>query len=62
MSGVILGAEQWFPESAIWAWPLVKNLGVYILGILIGAVIIAVVNVYYRNNLIKKGKLVIDED
>ena len=62
MSGVILGAEQWFPESAIWAWPLVKNLGVYILGILIGATIIAVVNVYYRNNLIKKGKLVIDED
>ena len=62
LTGVVLGAEQWFPESAIWAWPLVKNLGVYMFGILVGAVIIAVVNVYYRNNLIKKGKLVIDED
>ena len=63
MTGVVLGAVQWFPESAIWAWPMITNIGAYIFGILLGASIIAVVNVYYRNNLIKKGKLsVTDED
>ena len=61
VTGVVLGAEQWFPESAIWAWPLVNNLAFYILGIIIGAVIIAVINVYYRNHLIKQGKLIIEE-
>lgn len=25
-AAVWLGAVQWFPESAIWAWPLVTNL------------------------------------
>lgn len=60
-SGIALGAVQWFPESAIWAWPLVKNLHSYILGIAIGSVIIAVCNVLYRNKLIKDGKLEIDE-
>lgn len=51
------GAVQWFPESAIWAWPLVTKLGIYVLGILIGSLIIALINIYHRNNLIKKGKL-----
>ena len=60
-SGIALGAVQWFPESAIWAWPLVKNLPSYILGIAIGSIIIAVCNVLYRNKLIKDGKLEIDE-
>ena len=61
-SGIALGAVQWFPESAIWAWPLVKNLHSYVLGIAIGSVIIAVCNVLYRNKLIKDdGKLEIDE-
>ncbi|MCI5839422.1 MAG: PTS fructose transporter subunit IIC [Peptoniphilaceae bacterium] len=54
---VAFGAVQWFPESAIWAWPLVSNLLIYVLGILIGSLIIAIVNIYHRNNLIKKGKL-----
>lgn len=54
---VLLGAVQWFPESAIWAWPLIENFIAYVAGLLIGSVFIAVSNVYYRNYLIKKGKL-----
>ncbi len=60
-SSVALGAVQWFPESAIWAWPLVTNKLAYVGGLAIGVIFIALVNVYYRNNLIKKGKLVIAE-
>lgn len=60
-SGIALGAVQWFPESAVWAWPLVKNLPAYMLGIAVGSVIIAVCNVLYRNKLIKDGKLEVDE-
>ncbi|QCX32863.1 PTS fructose transporter subunit IIC [Caloramator sp. E03] len=59
---VVLGAVQWFPESAIWAWPLVSKLGIYILGLIVGAVFIAVINVLYRNKLINEGKLVVDGD
>lgn len=54
---VITGAVQWFPESAVWAWPLVSGLPQYVGGILIGSLFIAVVNILYRNNQIKKGKL-----
>lgn len=54
---VMTGAVQWFPESAIWAWPLVSGILQYIVGILIGSLFIAVVNILYRNNQIKKGKL-----
>lgn len=57
MTGISLGAVQWFPESAVWAWPLVENLIPYILGIAVGSLFIAVVNIYYRNYLIKTGKL-----
>jgi len=60
-SGIALGAVQWFPESAVWAWPLAKNLPAYMLGIAVGSVIIAVCNVLYRNKLIKEGKLEVDE-
>ncbi|WML32943.1 PTS fructose transporter subunit IIC [Clostridium sp. OS1-26] len=59
LTGVGLGAVQWFPESAIWAWPLISNIGPYILGLVVGSVFIAVVNVLYRNKLIKQGKLVV---
>ncbi|WP_064614654.1 PTS fructose transporter subunit IIC [Streptobacillus moniliformis] len=62
MSAVMLGAVQWFPESAIWALPLVTKLPSYILGIAIGSIIIAVVNVIYRNYKIKKGELEVDEE
>ena len=59
--GVGFGAVQWFPESAIWAWPLVENIIPYVGGILVGSIFIAVVNILYRNNQIKKGKLVVQE-
>ena len=62
MTAVVLGSVQWFPESAIWAWPLVSGLPAYMLGIAVGSVIIAVVNVIYRNQMIKQGKLEVDED
>ena len=55
--GVGFGAVQWFPESAIWAWPLIENILPYILGILAGSLFIAIVNILYRNKLIKDGKL-----
>ncbi|EGO65022.1 PTS fructose transporter subunit IIC [Acetonema longum] len=61
MSAVAMGAVQWFPESAIWAWPLVKGIVPYILGLIIGSTFIAVVNVFYRNRLIKEGRLVVNE-
>ena len=62
MTAVVLGSVQWFPESAIWAWPLVSGLPAYMLGIAVGSIIIAVVNVIYRNQMIKQGKLEVDED
>lgn len=60
LTGVALGAVQWFPESAIWAWPLVANLPAYIGGIAAGAIFIAVGNTLYRNKLIKEGKLTVN--
>ena len=59
--GVGFGAVQWFPESAIWAWPLVENIVPYVVGILIGSLFIAIVNIFYRNHQIKKGKLAVQE-
>ncbi|MBV7403986.1 PTS fructose transporter subunit IIC [Enterobacter sp. ENT03] len=59
-TAVWLGAVQWFPESAIWAWPLVTNLGVYMFGILLGAVITALLVIVSRNMLYRRGKLLID--
>lgn len=61
LTGEALGAVQWFPESAIWAWPLVEKLPAYMFGIAVGAIFIAVGNVLYRNSLIKRGKLVVSE-
>ncbi len=60
VSAVLLGAVQWFPESAIWAWPLIENIGAYVLALAIGSTFIAVINVLHRNKLIKEGKLVVD--
>ncbi len=59
--GVSLGAVQWFPESAIWAWPLVDGIIPYIIGIAAGSIFIALANIYGRNNMIKKGKLHVTE-
>jgi fructose-specific PTS system IIC-like component len=61
MTAIALGAVQWFPESAIWAWPLVKGIIPYIIGLIVGSVFIAVINIFYRNNLIKNGKLEVNE-
>lgn len=60
MTATALGAVQWFPESAIWAWPLVSNLGAYVFGIAVGAVITALLVILIRNGLHKRGKLTID--
>lgn len=59
-TSVILGAVQWFPESAIWAWPLIENIGSYIIALLVGSIFIAVINVLHRNKLIKQGKLIVE--
>jgi fructose-specific PTS system IIC-like component len=59
-TAVALGAVQWFPESAIWAWPLVTNLGAYTFGILVGAVTTALITVLIRNSMHARGKLTID--
>lgn len=59
-AAVWLGAVQWFPESAIWAWPLVTNLGVYMAGILLGAVVTALMVVFLRHLMYRKGKLLIE--
>lgn len=59
--GVAFGAVQWFPESAIWAWPLIDGIIPYVFGILAGSLFIAIANIYYRLNLIKKGKLTVNE-
>ena len=57
LTGVSLGAVQWFPESAIWAWPLITNKISYIIGLIVGSLIIAIGNILYRNKQIKNGTL-----
>lgn len=61
VTAVALGAVQWFPESAIWAWPLIDGIVPYIIGLAVGSILIAVINVFYRNRLIEKGKLEVFE-
>ena len=60
ITGIISRSNSMVPKSAIWAWPLVDNLFGYIIGIVVGAIFIAVGNIFYRNKLIKDGKLVVD--
>lgn len=62
LTGITLGAVQWFPESAVWAWPLVDNILGYVIGIAVGSLFIAVLNILYRNKLIKEGKIVVNND
>ncbi|ECD9609294.1 PTS fructose transporter subunit IIC [Salmonella enterica] len=57
---VWLGAVQWFPESAIWAWPLVNDITPYITGIALGAIITALMVVFLRLIMFRKGKLLIE--
>ncbi len=62
MTAIFLGAVQWFPESAVWAWPLISGLPAYMLGIAVGSILIAVINVLYRNHQINNGKIEIDDE
>lgn len=59
---VVLGAEQWFPESAVWVWPLIKNFPAYAIGIIVGSLITALMVILLRNRAIKKGELVINNN
>lgn len=62
LTAVALGAVQWFPESAIWAWPLVQGLPQYILGIVVGSLVTALTVIFWRNSLMNKGKLTVDSN
>lgn len=57
-----LGAVQWFPESAVWVWPLVENLPGYILAVIVGSLVTALIAIFGRNALIKKGKILVDSN
>ncbi len=59
-TAVLLGAKQWFPESAVWVWPLITRFPAYAFGILLGAAVTALLVIFLRNNEIKKGTLVVD--
>ena len=61
-TAVLLGAEQWFPESAVWVWPLITRFPAYALGIILGAAVTALLVIFLRNNEIKKGTLVVDSN
>ena len=43
-------------------WPLISNIFAYMAGILIGALITALIVIFARNNLMKKGKLEVDSN
>lgn len=62
LSAIAMGAVQWVPESAIWTWPLAENLPAYIAGIVIGAIVTALIVIFARNKEIKSGKLVVDSN
>ncbi|WP_313188006.1 PTS fructose transporter subunit IIC [Lacrimispora sp.] len=62
LSATMFGAVQWFPESAVWAWPLCQNIPAYIAGIVIGAVVTALLVIFIRNNMILKGRLTVDSN
>ena len=62
LAATIFGAVQWFPESAVWAWPLCENIPAYIARIVVGAVVTAVLVIFIRNNMMSKGKLTVDSN
>ena len=62
LAATIFGAVQWFPESAVWAWPLCENIPAYIAGIVVGAVVTAVLVIFIRSNMMRKGKLTVDSN
>lgn len=62
IAATAMGAVQWFPESAVWAWPLCENIPAYIAGILIGSLITALLVIFIRNKMINNGKLTVDSN
>lgn len=62
LAATIFGAVQWFPESAVWAWPLCENIPAYIAGIVVGAVVTAVLVIFIRSSMMSKGKLTVDSN
>lgn len=57
---ISLGSVQWLPLPAIWGWPLVQNLPAYLTGMASGIAFIALVNVFVRYHLIKRGRMAIE--
>ncbi|MDR0297191.1 MAG: fructose-specific PTS transporter subunit EIIC [Streptococcaceae bacterium] len=53
-TAVALGAVQWLPLPAIWGWPLVANIPAYLLGLLVGVLVVAFGNIFVRFALIKR--------
>ncbi|WP_173915525.1 fructose-specific PTS transporter subunit EIIC [Halobacillus sp. Marseille-Q1614] len=57
VTAVLLGAVQWYPLPAFWGWPLVENIWSYLIGLFVGALFIALANIFIRHALIKKGRI-----
>ena len=62
IAATMFGAVQWFPESAVWAWPLCENIPAYIAGILIGSLITALLVIFIRSKMMDKGTLTVDSN
>ncbi|MFC0525048.1 fructose-specific PTS transporter subunit EIIC [Pontibacillus salicampi] len=59
-TAVLLGAEQWLPLPAFWGWPLVEgSILAYLFGLIIGALFIAVANIFVRFALLKRNRITI---
>lgn len=56
VTGVLLGAVQWYPLPAIWGWPLVENFWAYAVGLIVGIMFIALANIFVRYYLIKRDE------
>lgn len=55
-TAVALGAVQWLPLPAVWGWPLVTNLPAYLIGLLVGVLVVAFGNIFVRFAIIKKKR------
>ena len=60
VTGVLTGTEQWFPDSAIWAWPFASPVWGMLLGIAVGSLSTALMHIYFRYFLSKLGKIQIN--
>lgn len=54
LTGVLLGAVQWYPLPAIWGWPLVENFIPYLIGLVVGIAFIAFANIFVRYYQLKR--------